>query len=125
MRIAVATPDTLTARMAGPAIRAWQVANALSADGHDVRLVTTTVADLPGAPFPVEAVDDGGLADVERWCDVLVFQGWLVHKRPFLLESEKVLVADIYDPLISNSWSRAATRGGAAGWPPSSRRPRC
>jgi len=98
MRIAVATPDTLTARMAGPAIRAWQIARALAAE-HDVRLVTTTIADLPDSPFPVEAVDDAGLAEVERWCDVLVFQGWLVHKRPFLLESEKVLVADVYDPL--------------------------
>ena len=98
MRIAVATPDTLTARMAGPGIRAWQIARALSAE-HDVRLLTTTLADLPGSPFPVEAVDDDGLAEAERWCDVLVFQGWLVHKRPFLLESEKVLVADVYDPL--------------------------
>jgi glycosyltransferase involved in cell wall biosynthesis len=98
VKIAVATPDTLTARMAGPAIRAWQIANALAAE-HEVQLVTTTIADLPGSPFPVRAVDDEGLAELERWCDVLVFQGWLVHKRPFLLESEKVLVADVYDPL--------------------------
>ncbi len=98
MRIVVATPDTVTAKMAGPAIRAWQIAKALSAD-HEVQLVTTTLADLPSSPFPVEAVDDRGLADVERWCDVLVFQGWLVHNRPFLLESDKILVADVYDPL--------------------------
>ena len=98
MRIAIATPDTLTARMAGPAIRAWQIASALAAE-HDVQLVTTTIADLPDSPFPVLTVDDAGLTDIERWCDVLVFQGWLVHKRPFLLESEKILVADVYDPL--------------------------
>ena len=98
MRIAVATPDTLTARMAGPAIRAWQIANALARE-HEVRLATTTLAELPDAPFPVEAVDEDGLAELERWCDVLVFQGWLVHKRPYLLQSEKVLVADVYDPL--------------------------
>jgi glycosyltransferase involved in cell wall biosynthesis len=99
VKIAVATPDTLTARMAGPAIRAWQIANALAGDGHEVQLVTTTLADLPETAFPVRAVDDEGLAEVERWCDVLVFQGWLVHKRPFLLGSDKVLVADVYDPL--------------------------
>jgi len=98
VRIVVATPDTLTAKMAGPAIRAWQIALALSAE-HEVRLLTTTLADLPGAPFPVEAVDDEGLADAEHWCDVFVFQGWLVHNRPFLLGSDKVLVADVYDPL--------------------------
>ena len=103
MKIAVATPDTLTARMAGPAIRAWQIATALSAE-HEVRLVTTTLADLPDAPFPVRAVDEDGLAELERWCDVLVFQGWLVHKRPFLLESDKVLlwgggIYNWFDPL--------------------------
>jgi len=38
-----------------------------------------------------------GLAEAERWCDVLVFQGWLVHKRSFLLDSDKVLVADVYE----------------------------
>jgi glycosyltransferase involved in cell wall biosynthesis len=98
VRIVVATPDTITAKMAGPAIRAWQIARALAAE-HEVRLLTTTLADLPGSPIPVEAVDDDGLAAAERWCDVLVFQGWLVHKRPFLLRSDKVLVADVYDPL--------------------------
>ena len=98
MKIVVATPDTLTARMAGPGIRAWQIACALAAE-HEVQLVTTTLADLPDARFPVRAVDDEGLAELERWCDVLIFQGWLVHKRPFLLESDKILVADVYDPL--------------------------
>jgi glycosyltransferase involved in cell wall biosynthesis len=98
VRIAVATCDTLTGKMAGPGIRAWQIARALSAE-HEVRLVSTTLADLPGSPFPVSAVDDDGLAELEAWCDVLVFQGWLVHHRPFLLESSKVLVADVYDPL--------------------------
>jgi glycosyltransferase involved in cell wall biosynthesis len=98
VRIVVATPDTLTSKMAGPGIRAWQIARALSAE-HEVQLVTTTLADLPESPFPVESVDDNGLADVERWCDVLIFQGWLAHNRPFLLESTKVLVADVYDPL--------------------------
>ncbi|MDQ6725219.1 MAG: glycosyltransferase family 4 protein [Actinomycetota bacterium] len=98
MRIVVATCDTLTAKMAGPGIRAWQIARALSAE-HEVRLVTTTLADLPASPFPVLAVDDHGLADLERWCDVLIFQGWLIHNRPFLVGSGKVLVADVYDPL--------------------------
>ena len=97
-RIVVATCDTLTPRMAGPGIRAWQIASALSLE-HDVRLATTTLADLSHPRFPVSSVDDAGLADLERWCDVLVFQGWLVHNRPFLLESDKVLVADVYDPL--------------------------
>ena len=39
-RIAIVTPDTLRAKMAGPAIRAWQMAIALSRE-HDVALATT------------------------------------------------------------------------------------
>ena len=37
-RIAVATADTLKPQMAGPAIRAWEIAAALAVD-HEVRLV--------------------------------------------------------------------------------------
>ena len=56
-RIAVATCDAITPKMAGPAIRAWQMAEALSAE-HDVQLVTTTVASVSHPGFPVRAVDD-------------------------------------------------------------------
>jgi glycosyltransferase involved in cell wall biosynthesis len=84
--------------MAGPAIRAWHIAAALSVD-HEVRLVSTTIADLSDPRFSIQAVDDSGLVELERWCDVLVFQGWLIHARPYLLSSTKVIVADLYDPL--------------------------
>jgi glycosyltransferase involved in cell wall biosynthesis len=98
VKVVVGTPDTLAPKMAGPAIRAWRIAVALSAE-HEVRLVSTTIAQLSDPRFSIEAVDDAGLEELERWCDVLVFQGWLIHNRPFLLSSEKVIVADLYDPL--------------------------
>jgi len=97
-RIVVATCDALTPKMAGPAIRALQIAVALC-DDHDVQLVTTSVAGVTDERFAVRSVDDRQLAELEAWCDVLVFQGWLVTGRPFLLASDKVLVADIYDPM--------------------------
>jgi glycosyltransferase involved in cell wall biosynthesis len=109
-RIAVATCDAITPKMAGPAIRAWQMAEALSAE-HDVQLVTTTVASVSHPGFPVRAVDDGGLAEVERWCDVMVFQGWLLSRRPFLLSSSKVLVADVYDPMHLEQLEQARDEG--------------
>jgi len=97
-RIVVATCDAITPKMAGPAIRAWQIASALAAE-HDVVLVTTGIATLSDAAFDVRVVDDRRLAELERWCDVFIFQGWVVTNRPYLLSSSKVLVADIYDPL--------------------------
>jgi glycosyltransferase involved in cell wall biosynthesis len=109
-RIVVATCDTLTAKMAGPAIRAWQIACALSAE-HDVQLVTTTKADLDETRFAVRSVGDLELAELERWCDVFVFQGWVVHRRDFLLQSDKILVADVYDPLHLEQLEQARDEG--------------
>jgi len=97
-RIVVATCDALTPKMAGPGIRALQIAVALAAE-HEVQLVTTSVVGVTDPRFAVRSVDDRELQELERWCDVLVFQGWLITDRPFLLASDKVLVADIYDPM--------------------------
>jgi hypothetical protein len=97
-KLAVATPDTLSARMAGPAIRAWQIAETLARE-HDVALITTSSAEVTSPNFRVSHVDAAGVAEIEAWCDVLVFQGFFAHFHPSLLRSSKVLVADIYDPL--------------------------
>ncbi|HUQ40260.1 MAG TPA: glycosyltransferase [Acidimicrobiales bacterium] len=96
-RILVATGDTLTPRMAGPAIRAWQIACALSSE-HDVELVTPGTCEVSHPRFRARSVTAGELRELERWCDVIVFQGFLMHEYPFLRTSSKVVVVDIYDP---------------------------
>ncbi|MEA2686687.1 MAG: hypothetical protein QOE93_1882, partial [Actinomycetota bacterium] len=55
-RVVVATCDTLAPAMAGPAIRAWQIASALSVE-HDVQLVTTSTASVTHPRFAVRSVD--------------------------------------------------------------------
>ena len=112
-RIVVATCDALTPKMAGPGIRAWQIAQALAAE-HDVQLVTTSLAAVSHPDFVVRSADDRSLAELERWCDVFVFQGWLITGRRFLLESEKVLVADIYDPLHLEQLEQGRDEGEVA-----------
>ena len=97
-RIAVVTADTLSARMAGPGIRALQIARRLATE-HDVVLATTGRCDLGGENFEVRSVAEKGLRDLERWCDVFLFQGWVLAGRGFLLYSDKVLIADLYDPM--------------------------
>ena len=96
-RILVATGDVLEAKMAGPAIRAWQIALALSRE-HDVHLVSTLACNLEHPRFAVSLVDDPGLTALVEWCDVVVFQGNLMAQHPTLRETDKVVVADIYDP---------------------------
>jgi len=109
-RIVVATCDTLTPAMAGPAIRAWQIACALSLE-HEVELVTTSTATVSHPRFTVRSVDDRDLRHLEEWCDVLLFQGWFLTGRPFLLSSTKVVIADIYDPLHLEQLEQARDEG--------------
>jgi GT2 family glycosyltransferase len=96
-RIVVATGDVLDPKMAGPAIRAWHMACALARE-HDVQLVSTQDTNLTHPDFPVRAVDERELADLEAWCDVLVFQGNLMRQHPVLRDTKKIVVTDIYDP---------------------------
>ena len=97
-RVAVVTPDVLRAKMAGPAIRAWRMAMAL-ARRHEVRLVSTVECTLEHPQFATGRVDDAALRELEAWCDVLIFQGHVMANHPWLVNSKKVIVVDIYDPI--------------------------
>ena len=96
-RIVVATGDVLEPKMAGPAIRAWHMACTLARE-HEVQLVSTQACTVSHPDFPVRAVDERDLEDLEAWCDVLVFQGNLLRQHPVLRDTDKVVVTDIYDP---------------------------
>jgi GT2 family glycosyltransferase/glycosyltransferase involved in cell wall biosynthesis len=96
-RVAVVTGEPLGTRMAGPAIRAWEISRALSKE-HDVQLVTLSTCGLEGTGFSTRSAGRRELREIERWADVIVFQGLLLTMHPWLARTEKVLVADIYDP---------------------------
>ncbi len=99
--ICVITGDTLTSRMAGPAIRAWNIADVLSRE-HDVRLVTVNpVADPPPAPFPVVAASRRELDHHVAWADIVILQGHILELAPSLKHeyAHKIVVCDVYDPM--------------------------
>lgn len=112
-KIVVATGDTLAERMAGPAIRAWHIAEALSAE-HDVRLVTTSDCDLTDPRFEISHVNALDMVQMERWADVIVFQGYLMHEHPSLRHSKKVVVVDVYDPFHLEQLEQARDLGEEA-----------
>ena len=75
--VLVITGDPIGVKMAGPAIRSWNMARALSAE-NSVTLVTTTNLEPLDAPFALERVrpgEDARFAELERWADVILFQG--------------------------------------------------
>ena len=97
-RVVVVTADTLSDRMAGPAIRAFHIAEVLS-DECDVRLLSTTMCTISGSGFDTRMVTDRELRDDVAWADIVVFQGFVMHHAPWLIQTDKIIVVDIYDPM--------------------------
>lgn len=96
--VVVVTPDVLGARMAGPAIRAYQVAAALSAE-HDVVLGTTRDCTVTGdGRFPVRHLEAADVAALLPRTDVWVVQGSVLVSLPAIAASDAVVVVDLYDP---------------------------
>jgi glycosyltransferase involved in cell wall biosynthesis len=96
-KILVATGDVLEAKMAGPAIRAWQIAIALSRE-HDVELVSTLACDLTHPDFSAGVADAATMPELVDRSDVIVFQGNLMAQYPAVRTTSNVVVVDVYDP---------------------------
>ena len=100
-KVLVITGDPLGVKLAGPAIRAWNIAEALSVE-NEVTLVTTSLLEELDAPFELRAVrpgDDRAFASLEAWADVIVLQGHAIGQFDALQHTEKIVVVDIYDPM--------------------------
>jgi GT2 family glycosyltransferase/glycosyltransferase involved in cell wall biosynthesis len=100
-KVLIITGDPIGIKLAGPAIRAWNMAAALSAD-NDVTLVSLAGVEDIAAPFElahVRAGDDRAFAKFEKDADVIVFQGHAMAVFEVLRRTEKILVIDIYDPM--------------------------
>ena len=110
-RILVVTGEPLTEQMAGPAIRAWEIAKALAPD-HDVVLLSTVGARTKHPDFRVAAAGGGKrLRKHTDWADVIVFQGALLEMAPWLFDSDTILVADVYDPMHLEQLEQAKDLG--------------
>ncbi|WP_394360658.1 glycosyltransferase [Amycolatopsis sp. SB7-3] len=100
-KVLVITGDAITERMAGPAIRAWNMAATLATE-HDVHLVTINpLADPPPAPFRVSAATRRDLETPIAWADIIILQGHVLELAPSLKKqyAHKIVVADLYDPM--------------------------
>lgn len=109
-RVLVVTGEPLGDRLAGPAIRAWEMARALSTE-HEVRLVSTAGARRAGEGFAVEYAAGTGLREPTAWADVVIFQGFLLETAPGLKASDTIVVADVYDPMHLEQLEQAKDLG--------------
>lgn len=101
-RVLIITGDRLAAAMAGPAIRALNIALTLTAAGHDVRLISTSHAGHPAPPVFmafVAAGDEREMAVHEQWADVVLFQGYANLQFRTIARTDRMLIVDAYDPM--------------------------
>ena len=84
--------------MAGPAIRATEIARELSRH-CDVRLLSTSTAADIGLAIPVVQASGRALRGHVAWADIIVFQGFALANNPWIARAGKILVADLYDPM--------------------------
>jgi hypothetical protein len=100
-RVLIITGDPIGAQLAGPAIRAWSMAELLARD-NEVTLLTLSDLHAKSDDFVlahVRAGDEKAFAPYERWADIIVFQGHAMAAFDGLRNTDKLVVADIYDPM--------------------------
>jgi hypothetical protein len=99
--ILILSPDYITERMAGPAIRYWEFAKAL-ASSHQVTLAAPNEIS-PALPptFSARLVQHShdNISQLIQQHDIIIFQGYLLDYYHQLRQCDKILVSDLYDPV--------------------------
>lgn len=116
-RVVIITGDPIGAKMAGPAIRAWNMALLLS-ERAEVTLLTMSTLEPLDAPFAlarIRAGDDRAFAKWEQWASIIVFQGHAMDAFEAIETTEKLVVADVYDPMHFEQLEQGRELG-AVGW---------
>jgi glycosyltransferase involved in cell wall biosynthesis len=101
-RILIISHDVIGVRMAGPGIRAWEMARVLAAQ-QPVSLVAPQPIDLELPGVRCGSYTPGDAASLAPWlaaADVVVANGLLLHAHPELAHISQSLVLDLYDPMV-------------------------
>lgn len=100
-RVLIITGDPIGKKIAGPAIRAWNMALELCKD-NEVTLLTLSGSSDVEAPFDIVHVapgDNASFIRYEQWADTIIFQGHAMLVFEALQRSTKIIIVDIYDPM--------------------------
>jgi len=105
-RVLMISSELVGERMAGPGIRTWELARVLS-EACDVVLAVPPHLDPSGEPpepdFAAELVHCMKVAELRervQAAEVVITLGAVCSAYPFLLELDKPLVVDAYDPFM-------------------------
>jgi len=99
-RVLIISHDLVAERMAGPAIRSWEFARALSAS-NQVTLAIPNRTDLaPPSEFTLVQFDRENLVRLASSQEAIVVFGHTLAAHPALKTLGVPLVVDIYDPFV-------------------------
>lgn len=111
--VVIITGDPLSSGMAGPAIRAWNIASQLS-QFNNVRLLSMTKAERKSSAFETGYVSPDSPKSVTphvKWADVIVVQGYVLSAFPAIAKSDVIVVVDLYDPIHLEQLEQARSLG--------------
>ncbi|MBA2369454.1 MAG: glycosyltransferase [Candidatus Protochlamydia sp.] len=98
MKILIYTTNVVGKSMAGPAIRCWEFAKALSAS-HEVALIGPIEPDIQGDGFQVLSKSDAALQGLMRSSQVLITQNLTLSMALKAKNNGLRIIIDAYDPL--------------------------
>ena len=115
--VVLSANDVVGERMAGTAIRAWEVARALGAHVPTVLASPKPVGRRDPAVDVVEFADPSELLALVDQADAVLVFGFDLVRYPFLKHTRALVVVDLYDPWIFGSLEQydAMTRDEAEG----------
>lgn len=112
VKLLIITDDRIGPQMAGPAIRACELARVLAARA-EVTVTSRHAASLADVPFAVTSFQGqrAPLLAQAREADVLLVQGLVLDACPGLARLGKYLVVDLYDPFVFESYAHITDAG--------------
>jgi len=100
-RILILSPDVISERMAGPAIRYWEFAKQLSQT--PVTLAAPNVINSTFVPqqhnITLIQHQQSNIDSLIQQHDIIIFQGYIFDVYPQLKSCQKILITDLYDPV--------------------------
>jgi GT2 family glycosyltransferase/glycosyltransferase involved in cell wall biosynthesis len=99
-RLLVLAYDPIGERMAGPAVRCWEIASALAKTVH-VTVASTSEVERTAPGVEREHLrDEEALADLAREADIIMLFGFDLARHPVLRKVPALKVIDLYDPWL-------------------------
>ena len=98
-KVLIITNDIVSNMMAGPGIRALEMARVLSSE-NEVILAIPNDTDLNVSNIRIIKYNYKIINRLSKISDVIIIQGYILLRFPFLRKTKACLIVDMYDPFI-------------------------